>query len=153
MTWSEWTEPRGKRVTGGVLPEEVMFESTFESRRRSWSWKDLGKADPGKGAARAKAPRQEHNQGNWGTARKPLMLRPRRRGAPRKGGWWQAEQGLKTVIRALDPDLGAEGSCQGVLTPFCISPQPFFTFCSSAFAWLLEWCLFQWSRMDVRVGL
>ena len=33
-------------------------------------------------------------------------------------------QALKTVTRTLDPDLGAEGSRQRVLTWFCVSAQP-----------------------------
>ena len=32
-------------------------------------------------------------------------------------------QALKTVTQTLDPDLGAEGSRQRVLTRFCISAQ------------------------------
>ena len=47
-------------MTGGGLPEEVMFESRFESRRRSRPWEDLGKAYQGKGTTSAKALRQDY---------------------------------------------------------------------------------------------
>lgn len=50
-------------------------------------------------------------------------------------------QDLKTVIQTLDPDLGAEGSCQRVLTGSVLlrslSPSPFAVLLLCDFEWYL----------------